>query len=147
MKRTMFLSMAALVVAAACSENSKEPLANTPLAPEFSNVHFIGASSCTQQGSNLICSFKVAGLGNISTATVTVTAPFSCTKTTNGQQYVQPGGLASSSQSNVPVSNGQITVTDFVVSGGRCPDGFGPTFSGSASLYINGVFVGTIPIT
>jgi hypothetical protein len=111
------------------------------------NAHFIGARSCTQSGSDLLCTFKVAGLGNISTATVTVQAPFSCTKTTNGDQDVRPGGLASSSQSNVPVSNGQITVTNFVVSGGNCPDQFSPTFSGNATVIVNGVTIGTIPIS
>ena len=111
------------------------------------NAHFIGDRSCTQSGANLLCSFKVAGLGNISTATVTVSAPFSCTKTTNGEQDVRPGGLASASQSNVPVSNGQITVTNFQVAGGRCPDQFSPTFSGQATVTVNGVVIGTIPIT
>jgi hypothetical protein len=111
------------------------------------SAHFVGARNCTQVGSNLVCNFKVAGLGNISETTVTVQAPFSCTKTTNGEQFVQPGGLASSTQQNVPVSNGQITVTNFTVSGGRCPDQFSPTFSGSASVIVGGVTVGTIPIT
>jgi hypothetical protein len=111
------------------------------------NAHFVGDRNCTQVGSNLVCNFKVAGLGNISQTTVTVQAPFSCTKTTNGQQYVQPGGLASSTQQNVPVSNGQITVTNFTVAGGRCPDQFNPTFAGEATVIVGGETVGTIPIT
>lgn len=142
------VAFAALAFAAACTKDQPTPTAPVvPGAPHFARVHFIGDRSCTQVGSNLLCDFKVAGLGNISTATVTVQAPFSCTKTTNGEQFVQPGGLASSTQSGVPVSNGQITVTDFVVQGGRCPDQFSPTFSGNATLIINGEVVGTIPIT
>ena len=111
------------------------------------SAHFVGARSCTQSGSNLVCNFKVAGLGNISQTSVTVQARFSCTKTTNGEQFVQPGGLASSTQQNVPVSNGQITVTNFTIAGGRCPDAFSPTFTGQATVIVGGVTVGTIPIT
>ena len=144
MKRTILLSLTALALSA-CSERSPSPTAFE--RPSLARVHFIGAASCTQVGSVLLCDFKVAGLGNISTATVTVQAPFSCAKITNGAQDVRPGGLASASQAGVPVSNGQITVTDFPVTGGRCPDHFGPDFGGSATLIINGVTVGTIPIT
>lgn len=111
------------------------------------NPHFIGQSSCTQSGSTLICDFKIAGLGNISSATVEVQAPFSCNKTNGGEQFVQPGGLASTSEENVPVTNGQITVTDFVVSGGSCPDSFSATFSGEATVLVNGEVIGTIPIS
>jgi hypothetical protein len=146
--RSIPLAIAALALAVACNNNEDRSarIPTDPIVPHFA-VHFVGGRSCTQVGSNLLCNFKVAGLGNISTATVTVQAPFSCTKTTNGEQFVQPGGLASATQQNVPVSNGQITVTDFVVQGGRCPDQFSPTFSGNATLIINGVVVGTIPIT
>jgi hypothetical protein len=145
MKRLTLLPVLGLALFAACSDN---PTAATD-GPALARVKFIGERSCTQSesGGTLLCDFKVAGLGNISTATVTVEAPFSCTKTTNSGQDVQPGGLASSSDSNVPVSNGNITVDDFAVTGGRCPKPFAPTFSGNASLFINGQFIGTIPIT
>jgi hypothetical protein len=150
MRFTRFAPVALLALALACSDNS----ANNPVetgGPEFASAHFIGTASCTQSGSDLLCNFKVSGLGNISTATVVVTAPFSCTKTNGGEQFVQPGGLASGSQQNVPVSNGQITETNFVVSGARCPDAFNPTFSGNATLTISSggqtLFTGTIPIT
>src|SRR5215216_1667384 len=131
MTRIHSLTIAAitLTLATACSDNTSAPTdqGQQPLTPAFA-VHFVGARSCTQSGDNLLCSFKVAGLGNISSATVTITAPFSCTKTNGGEQFVQPGGLASSSQQGVPVSNGQITLTNFQVTGGHCPDAFGATF-------------------
>src|SRR5215207_8413965 len=127
MTRIHTFTIAALTVALAtgCGDTSSAPTEQDQpiLTPAFA-VHFVGSRSCTQSGDNLLCSFKVAGLGNISTATVTITAPFSCTKTNGGEQFVQPGGLASSSQQGVPVSNGQITLTNFQVSGGRCPDAF-----------------------
>jgi hypothetical protein len=145
MRPSRLIPFIALAFAAACNEQSNTPVDSSPL-PDFA-IHFIGSPSCTQVGSNLSCNFKVAGLGNISTATVTVQAPFTCAKTTNGEQDVRPGGLASSSQSGVPVSNGQITVTGFTVTGGRCPDGFAPDFGTTATLIINGTTVGTIPIT
>jgi hypothetical protein len=143
MKRLTLLPVLGLALFAACSDN---PTAATD-GPALARVKFIGERSCTQIGSNLFCDFKVAGLGNISTATVRVEAPFSCTKTTNGAQFVEPGGLASSADTPVPVSNGNITVDDFQVTGGRCPGPFAATFSGSASLFINGQFIGTILIT
>jgi hypothetical protein len=145
MKRTTLLPLAALALSVACSERSLDPTEID--VPNLARVHFIGDASCTQVGTNLLCDFKVAGLGNISTATVTVQAPFACTKTNGGDQFVEPGGLASATQEGVPVSNGQITVTDFQVTGGPCPDHFGADFGAVATLIINGVTVGTIPIT
>jgi hypothetical protein len=146
--RARALLLLACLVGMSCTDSATDPQVRPRGAPSFARVHFIGDATCTQIGSNLVCDFKIAGLGNISSATVEVQAPFTCTKTNGGQQFVQPGGLASGSQSNVPVSNGQITVSGFVVSGGRsCPDGFGADFGGVATVFINGVSVGTIPIT
>ncbi|HEX5830240.1 MAG TPA: hypothetical protein VFY16_04605 [Gemmatimonadaceae bacterium] len=129
----------------ACNDTPTTP---TDIAgPSLARAHFIGDPSCTQVGSNLVCDFKVAGLGNVSEVDITVQAPFQCAKSTGGNLDVRPGGLASASQSNVPVTNGQITIENFVVSGGRrCPDGFAPDFGNTATLIINGVTL-TIPIT
>jgi hypothetical protein len=135
-------------VCAACADTTTSPRSSPSDAPRFARAHFVGDRSCTQEGSSLLCDFKVAGLGNISTAEVTVEAPFQCAKTNRGEQEVRPGGLASASESDVPVSNGQITLADFEVSGGRqCPGPFRPDFGGSATLIINGVVIGQIPIS
>jgi hypothetical protein len=110
------------------------------------NYHFVGSQSCTQSTDTVTCSFSVAGLGNASTATAQITAPFHCAKTTNGQQYVQPGGLASSDAQTFAVRNGRIDVTNLSLSA-SCPDQFHAVFEGPVSVYVNGVFVGTIPIS
>jgi hypothetical protein len=59
------LPIAALVLAVGCNENSSTPVeAVTPgTANASGSPHFIAnGTSCTQQGVNLVCSFKEAGL-------------------------------------------------------------------------------------
>jgi hypothetical protein len=108
--------------------------------------HFIGSRSCTFSAStgDLTCSFKVAGLGNVSQATIQLVFNFECTN----RGGHNPPGQASTQPTTVPVSNGQITLTNFTFSSNAsCPDKMTPSAGSSASLFVNGVFVGTIPIT
>jgi hypothetical protein len=63
MKYSRFIPIAVLAFAVACSENTSTPVA--PDGPSFASgsPHFIGsATSCTQVGFNLVCTFKEAGL-------------------------------------------------------------------------------------
>jgi hypothetical protein len=110
------------------------------------NYHFVGSKSCTSSVGTVTCSFSVAGLGNASTATAEIQAPFQCAKYSAGKNYTAPGGLASSGAQTFAVRNGRIDVTDLQLSG-SCPDHFNAAFTGPVSVYVNGVFVGTIPIT
>jgi hypothetical protein len=115
--------------------------------PAFAaNYHFVGSKSCVQSGGTVACSFSVAGLGNASTASAEITSPFHCTKFAAGKNYTAPGGLADSGAQQFAVTNGRINVTDLELSG-SCPDDFTPSFTGPVSVYVNGVLVGTIPIT
>jgi hypothetical protein len=73
MKYTRFIPIAMLAFAVACSEDTSSPVA--PDGPSFAagSPHFIGnATSCTQQGNNLVCTFKEAGLSAGSFVTVQV---------------------------------------------------------------------------
>jgi hypothetical protein len=75
MKRTAFLSVAALLFVAACSEKSNGPVeANDPsFAAGGGSPHFIAnATSCTQIGNDLVCNFKETGLSSGSTELVTL---------------------------------------------------------------------------
>lgn len=114
------------------------------------NYHFVGSQSCTQSTSGtsttLTCSFSVAGLGNATSATAYIAAPYNCQKTNNGQQYVQPGGLAKSPTQTYSVRNGRIDVTNLSLTA-SCPDQFHPVFTGPVSVYVNNTLVGTIAIT
>jgi hypothetical protein len=108
--------------------------------------HFIGNRSCTFSAStgNLTCSFKVAGLGNVSQATIQLLFNFSCTNRGGNN----PPGQASTQPTTVPVSNGQITVTNRTFgTSADCPDQMAPHAGSSATLLVNGQVVGTIPIT
>ena len=108
------------------------------------NYHFVGSQSCTQSGGTVSCSFSVAGLGNASTATASIRSPFQCVKTTSHE--VRPGGLASSGSQTFTVRNGRIDVTNLSLTA-SCPDQFSPEFTGPVTVIVNGVTVGTIPIT
>lgn len=117
---------------------------------QAASYHFVGAQTCTSSSSGktttVTCTFSVAGLGNATTATAEIQAPFVCAKTTNGQQYVQPGGLASSGNQPFQVRNGRIDVSGLQLTA-SCPDQFHPLFTGPVSVFVNNTLVGTIPIT
>ena len=115
-------------------------------AASASSIHFIGSRSCTFSSStgNITCSFKVAGLGNVSTATIQLVFGFQCTN----QGGNNPPGQASTQPTTVPVSNGQITVTNQTfTTNASCPDHMTPSVTGPATLFVNGQAVGTIPVT
>jgi hypothetical protein len=80
MKRTLFIPMAALLLLAACSEDSSNLLAvDGQLAAANGSPHFISnATSCSQEGNNLVCTFKEAGLsaGTVVDIRLTVSANF-----------------------------------------------------------------------
>ena len=73
MKHTLFIPAAALLLLAACNENSSNLVeVNDPLAAGGS-PHFIkNATSCTEQGLTLVCNFKETGLGSGTTVTIEV---------------------------------------------------------------------------
>ena len=77
MKYTLFIPAAALLLLAACTENSSNLVdVGDPLAAGGSPHFIANATSCTQVGNNLVCTFKEAGLesGSIETVSVTVSA-------------------------------------------------------------------------
>jgi len=126
MKSTLFIPIAMLAFAVACSENASTPVApDGPLfAPGGGSPHFIGnATSCTQVGNNLVCSFKEAGLssGSVETIQVSVflTADYSCVN--NGQ--------------NIPADPKKTTVSGTV------------TFSGVFTAGKNGQLIGSLTIS
>jgi hypothetical protein len=147
MRRTLFLSAAVLSLAA-CAESDGRVFGPSA-APRRANAHFVGSNSCTQDGTSLLCSFKVAGLGNAESVDIEVQAAYSCSKMNGGSNFVEPGGLASASQADVPVRSGQVTLTDFLVSAGKkkCPRSFEADFGDFATVFVNGTSVGTIPIS
>src|SRR6266516_5592160 len=98
------------------------------------NPHFVGSKSCVQSGDTVTCSFTIAGLGS-QAVDVTISANFSCQKTNGGDQFVQPGGLASTDLGSITPENGRITVTDATLSG-SCPDGFSANFGGAVSVFV-----------
>lgn len=92
MKRMQLLPLAALMLIAACSSDSRDPLApargprfdNTPPKP---GAHFQSADA-TLSGSSLIVSFREVGLGEgdvTITATADATAEYACLN--NGGQF------------------------------------------------------------
>jgi hypothetical protein len=76
MRLSPLVPIAALAFAIACNENSSTPVeAVSPgsIANASGSPHFIAnGTSCTQQGFNLVCSFKEAGLSAGSTETIQV---------------------------------------------------------------------------
>ena len=79
MRFSRLIPVAALAFAAACSEKSTGPVeVNGPsFAAGSGSPHFIAnATSCTQVGINLVCSFKETGLssGSVETLQVSVFA-------------------------------------------------------------------------
>jgi hypothetical protein len=109
------------------------------------NPHFIGARSCTFSRStgDLTCSFKVAGLGNVSTADVFLVFKAACTN----RGGHNPPGQASTEHRTFPVRNGSVTlVNERFDTNVSCPDRMVPFAGPSATLVINGVTVGQIPI-
>jgi hypothetical protein len=74
MQYIRFVPIAMLAFALACSEDASSPVA--PDSPQFAGTgspHFIAnATSCTQQGINLVCSFKETGLASGSVETISV---------------------------------------------------------------------------
>src|SRR6266508_2632546 len=74
MKHANFIPIAALLFAVACSEKSTSPVEVNSPAFASGSPHFIAnATSCTQVGNDLVCSFKETGLSSGSVETVSVT--------------------------------------------------------------------------
>jgi hypothetical protein len=124
MKRAFFIPAAALVLLAACTENSSNLVGvGDPLAAGGS-PHFIrNATSCTEQGLTLVCSFKETGLasGSVETITVSVFAtrddscvnggeniPSDPKKTTTAQQVTVSGQFSADKNGNIV---GSLTVS------------------------------------
>jgi hypothetical protein len=110
------------------------------------NIHFVGTPVCTQVGTQVCCSGKLAGLGTAPT-NVEVDAAFQCTNRGGNQ----PGGLASGESGPIPPSGGNITFTDVCTSAGRCPDQMTPTFGPTATINVfqngNLIFSATVPLS
>jgi hypothetical protein len=131
------IALAALVLGAALA---------VPKVTSAGNVHFIGTPTCSQVGSQLCCSGKVAGLGTAPT-NVVINATFSCTN----QGGNQPPGQASGQSGPITPRGGQITFTNICTAAGRCPDTMTPTFGPNATINIfqnnNLVFSATVPVS
>jgi hypothetical protein len=105
MKSSRFIPIAALAFAVACSENTSTPVA--PDGPSFAggSPHFIAnATSCTQQGNNLVCTFKETGLSSGSVETVSVSVFANA-----GYGCVNGGGTVPSDPKKT--TSGELTTT------------------------------------
>ena len=74
MKHALFIPAAALLLLAACTENSSNLVdVDEPFAAANGSPHFIrNATSCTEVGLTLVCDFKETGLSSGSVETVQI---------------------------------------------------------------------------
>lgn len=124
MRLNRLIPAALLALGVACNENSPNPVDNN-FTPEFGKVHFINSATGTATlsaitggtGGELTVSFKIAGLGDNETITVTLTADaiaeYGCQN--NGGQFPdaankqQVQGPVTASGPFTSGQNGQIT--------------------------------------
>jgi hypothetical protein len=142
--RRSFLVVAAFVVAA---------VALVPAALA-ANPHFIdnqpnsGDPSCTWDGGNSIsCSFKIAGLGNVSQVKANVGVTRTCTVQSGANS---PPGQLKSKTVTLAVDNGQVTtdpVQVFTFKKLNCPGTQTTDLGDSVDFFINGKFIGSVPLT
>ncbi len=124
MKRAFFIPAAALFLLAACTENSSNLVeVNDPLAAGGS-PHFIkNATSCTEQGLTLVCSFKETGLASGAVETIQVSVFAS-----RDDSCVNNGG-------NIPADPKKTTTAALV------------TFSGEFTANRNGNIVASLTVS
>jgi hypothetical protein len=142
--RRSFLVVAASVVAA---------VALVPAALA-ANAHFIdnqpnpGDPSCTWDGGNTIsCSFKIAGLGNVSQVKANIGVTRTCTVQSGANS---PPGQLKSRTVTLAVDNGQTTADPpqvFTFKKLNCPGTQTTDLGDSVDFFINGKFIGSVPLT
>jgi hypothetical protein len=110
------------------------------------NIHFVGTPTCSQSGSQLCCSGKLAGVGTAPT-TVQVLATFSCTNRGGNN----PPGQVSGQSAPIQPSGGNITFTNVCTSAATCPDQMTPSFGSGATINVlqgnNLLFSATVPVS
>lgn len=108
-----------------------------PMLASAASPHFVGDPSCDVVGGDLVCSGKVAGLGNVEEVTAFIQADVTCTNRGGNEPLGQQGG----EEQTFDVRNGQITFTDLTLEN-PCRDGMSATFA-DVALVIDGT---TLPI-
>jgi hypothetical protein len=118
------------------------------------SAHFIdnqpnsGDPSCTYDGGNTIsCSFKIAGLGNVTQVKANIGVTRTCTVQSEANS---PPGQLKSKTVTLAVDNGQVTtdpVQVFTFKKLSCPGTQITDLGGSVDFFINGKFIGSVPLT
>jgi hypothetical protein len=108
-----------------------------PMLASAASPHFVGDPSCDVVGGDLVCSGKVAGLGNVEEVTAFIQADVTCTNRGGNEPLGQQGG----EEQTFDVRNGQITFTDLTLEN-PCPDRMTASFE-DVELVIDGT---TLPI-
>ena len=113
------------------------------------NAHFIdnqpssGDPSCTYDGGNSItCSFKIAGLGNVSQVRANIGVTRTCTVQSGANS---PPGQLKSRSVTLAVENGQVTRDSQVFTFRKlaCPGTQTTDLGDSVDFFINGKFIGS----
>lgn len=117
------------------------------------NAHFIdnqpnaGDPSCIWDGGNSIsCSFKLAGLGNVSQVSANIGVTRTCTVQSGANS---PPGQLKSKPATLDVENGQTTADPQVFTFRKlnCPGTQTTSLGDSVDFFINGKFIGSVPLT
>jgi hypothetical protein len=123
-----------------------------PGVASAANAHFIdnqpdaGDPQCLYPGSGntITCSFKIAGLGNVSQVTANLEVTRTCSN--NGNPDI-PGQRRSRPQT-LDVDNGQTTQSPvpFTFQRLQCPGNQETDLGDTVEFFINGVSIGTVPL-
>lgn len=118
-------------------------------APHFiANQPNSGDPQCTWDGSSnsITCSFKIAGLGNVSSVSATVQVSRICT-TQSGSN--SPPGQLKSRPAPLAVSNGQTTQSPvtFTFSKLLCPGSQTTTIGNTVEFFVGKTDLGAVPLT
>ena len=108
-----------------------------PMLAAAANPHFIGEPNCRISGGDLVCSGKVAGLGNVEEVTASIEADVTCQN--RGDNF--PQGQQGGEEQTFDVDNGQITFSNLRLEN-PCPDRMRATFE-DVALVVDGT---TLPI-
>jgi hypothetical protein len=131
MPKSINIGLAIPVVAASAL------LLMAPMLASAASPHFVGTPNCRISGGDLVCSGKVAGLGNVEEVTAFIQADVTCQNRGGNFPQGQQGGQ----EQTFDVTNGQITFSNLRLEN-PCPDRMRATFE-DVALVIDGT---TLPI-